>query len=522
MTHGLTRFIDTGGAGRDAGLAVLFGALAVLAMPPFFMVPVLLVSFPVLLRLLDKAPTGKRIFWITFLFHFAFHVAGLYWVAAALFVDIHNNWWAVPFALFTLPALMAAYPASALWVWHRFGFVGAARVILLAVAVAVSEWARGTVFTGFPWNMWGYAWVDTAPILQSVSYIGIYGLTFATVFLSFAPVLLWDKYRGRGLHLVVMVVAAALLVAGAWGYGRLKQPATEYAPPYWVRIVQPNIIQQAKWDETQRALNELNLWHLTTQRAANVPRLVVWPETSFALTDTASVRQFDAARDALLWDGAVLAAGLFEAEDDPKTEKTAFYNRIGFYDRGATRLEKFDKHHLVPFGEYLPFEHLWPVRPIAFQAGSMTAGPGVRTVMVHDMPAASPLICYEVIFSGRVTDAKNRPAFLLNVTNDAWYGDTTGPHQHLAIARVRAVEHGLPLVRAANTGISAMIDPMGRITAKQDLNTRGVVDASLPVPLPQTFFDRFGNASFAALLVLFAALGLALHAGGGRRYGLVA
>jgi apolipoprotein N-acyltransferase len=496
-------WLDAGTDRRDNFVALAAGALAVFSMPPIGAFFVLFLAFPVLIRLLDKAQTGKQVFTRVFLFHFAFHVFGLYWVAYALLVDIENNWWALPLAVTALPALMALYPAALSLVWHRISFRGLPRLVLLAALLAFSEWLRGVVFTGFPWNLWGYAWTHVPAAIQSVSVIGVYGLSFITILLTFIPIF------GARHKIAAGAIISVFLIALAWGQGRsLREiPADDYV----VRIVQPNIKQEAKWDAEKRAHIWEQLWSLTLTPTTRPPNMIVWPETSIAIGTTEDVRIMEQATRDYLWDFAVLAAGVFEVEFDDETEKAAFFNRISFYNNQGERVAKFDKHHLVPFGEFLPFQNLWPVKPVAFAGGSMTAGDKIKTLSYDLFPKVSPLICYEVIFSGDVTDKKDRPRWMLNVTNDAWYGRTSGPYQHLDITRFRAVEEGLPLVRAANTGISAVIDPMGRVLQRLPLGGEGIIDQALPTPLKPTIFARFGNLIFFGMLIAAAVTSLVLN-----------
>lgn len=511
MTHFLTNFsrwLDTRTVKQDYGLCLLLGALNALAMPPVYFVPVLLLTFPVLIRLLDKALISKQVFFKTFLFFFAFHVFGLYWINFALLVDIGNTWWVLPFALSGLPMLMAFYPAFAAFVWHRIGWQGTARLLLLVVLFALSEWVRGWAFTGFPWNLWGYTWAFLAPMLQSVALMGMYGLTLLTLLIACAPALFFKNYQSRFGRNVAIGIAVIVLALLAWGSGRLHHPLPQSEQPFIVRIVQPNIPQTAKISAEARAGNERKLWRHTIEPAAQQPHLVVWPETSLPLVSTWDVRRLEATLQEILPAGTTLAAGVIEVQDNPETGKRELFNRIGFYRNDGHRLATYDKFHLVPFGEFLPFESLWPVKPVAFSGGSMLAGSGVRTIHLDHVPPFSALICYEVLFPGATALKKDRPQWILNATNDAWYGTTSGPYQHLATTRVRAVEEGLPVVRAANTGISAIIDPMGRVVSSLPLNSEGIIDEALPASLTPTLFARYGNAIFFALLGMVWAIAL--------------
>jgi apolipoprotein N-acyltransferase len=493
------RWLDTRSDKQDYLFCLLLGALNALAMPPVYFFPILLVSFPIFIRLLDKSQTTSRAFWKTFLFFFAFHVVGLYWISAALFVDIAGDWWVLPLSLSGLPALMALYPAIAVIIWHRLAWQGSARLIALIVLLALTEWIRGVAFTGFPWNAWGYTWVAFLPVMQIVAVIGIYGLTIATLIFAFLPVFFARHYRDRFSRVFVGGFIVFVVAMVAWGAGRLQTTLPAQSKPYMVRIVQPNIAQTMKWNPQIRAANERKLWAHTIQKSDVTPDIVIWPETSISLFDTMDVRRMELMLQQLVDPKTVLAAGVMETElGDNGAEE--YFNRLSFYNNDGHRIGSYDKTHLVPFGEFLPFQEYWPVRPVAFKNGSMTRGKGIETLTLNGVPPVSPLICYEAIFSGAVARNKPRPQWILNVTNDAWYGTTTGPYQHLAITRARAIEEGLPVVRAANTGISAVIDPFGRVIQKLPLNSEGIIDQALPQSLKPTFFARYGNKIFFVLL----------------------
>lgn len=500
LLHPLSRWLESRSPKQDYLICFAMGALNALAMPPVYFVPILLVTFPALLRLLDKCMTSKQVFLKTFLFFFAFHVFGLYWINFALFVDFANNWWVLPFALSGLPALMAVYPAIGALIWHRLAWHGSARILLLIVLFAASDWIRGWAFTGFPWNLWGYTWVAFEPMLQSAALIGMYGMTLLTLIFAFLPAFFFKNTADRFGKIFCIAFVVVVFCLLAWGTGRLQTDLPESNHPFIIRIVQPNIAQQAKWAPDTREQHERILWGLSLQTAQQTPHMVVWPETSLPLVNTGDVRRLEYMLQEAFHPGTMLAAGVAEIETDPATEQTSVYNRIGFYHPDGKRAGFYDKFHLVPFGEFLPFEQYWPVKPVAFSGGSMTAGPGVRTFHIGNVPAFSALICYEVLFPGETVLETDRPQWILNSTNDAWYGNTSGPYQHLAITRARAVEEGLPVVRAANTGISAMIDPMGRIVDSLPLNAQGIIDRALPASLEPTIFARCGNWIFFAML----------------------
>jgi apolipoprotein N-acyltransferase len=479
----------------------LCGVFAALSLPPVYVLPFWLLTVPIWLLSLEQAQTPKRAFVMGWMFGFGYFIAGLYWIAAALFVDIARYWWVLPFAVAGLPVLMAAYWGVASWLLYHVAWRGWPRVVAFAAILTVCEVARGWVFTGFPWNHPGYSWVFYAPMLQSVSLFGVVGLSFITLLLAAAPyVFITRQYPHQRVGFIVTLLVISLGLM-AWGYGRLSHQATTSQQAPIVRIVQPNIPQEQKWTPSQLEKQRALLWRLTQSPARNVkaPAMIVWPETAIALIDTMDVRVWQQQVQEKLPADTLLATGVLEADLRPDGQPT-FYNGLAVFDRDGVPMTRYAKSHLVPFGEYLPFEKYWPVKPLAVTAGAFSAGNGVETQKPESFPSFSPLICYEVIFPDKVTQYKNRPDFLLNVTNDAWYGTTSGPFQHLAISQTRAVEQGLPLLRAANTGISAVIDAQGRKVAVLNLNQTGFVDTPLPFALKPTLFAVYGRLTWLILI----------------------
>lgn len=500
LTHDLTHRLRHLNAKADLIVLFLAGLVSATAMAPIYAIPVLFLTIPLYFFLLNKAYTTQAIFWRAWIFNFGYFVAGLYWVAAALFVDIANNWWAIPFAVAGLPFLMSFYPAVAAALWHRLAWKNTPRLIAFVVLWGLAEWVRGWAFTGFPWNLWGYTWTPLLAVLQGASLVGLYGMTFMTLLLCFVPII-WAQ-RQKGATVFGFVVAFLFAVMCAWGMGRLHHAATPESGAPLIRIVQPDIKQEAKWDAEKVRDNLIKTWSLTIKDTGRTPDIIVWPETTITLLNTYDVRLHEENVRNMIPPKGVLIAGIFDASLDDQGEPR-FYNAVGMYDASGKRLDSYNKSHLVPFGEFLPYQDLWPVRPVAFRNGGITRGNGVDTINDRVLPY-SPLICYEILFPGRVVRKDKRPSWILNVTNDAWYGNTSGPYQHLGITQARAVEEGLPVVRAANTGISAIIDPMGRIVTSLALNEQGVLEHPLPPALKPTLFARYGNNIFFALLGLFA------------------
>ncbi len=511
---------------RRHGLAAILGALAAKAMAPvdlapFFngavdVTPVLVVSFSGLVWLLDGSVSRRDAFMLGWCFGFGFFVAGLYWIAAALFVDIAQFWWLVPFTVTALPAGLGLITALALLLAYearrRFGLIGSSRILALALAWSAAEYLRGHVLSGFPWNLIGYAWAGAMPdtlglpgslaMLQLASLTGIYGLSLVTVTAAALPARLGDFGRGRW----GAIAAAALLIAvpaaaGAW---RLAQDNGETVPGVTLRLVQPSIPQTLKNDPQAEVQNFRRLLALSAAQGADKITAIIWPEAAAPplLERYPNLRQAIAA---VVPRGGLLITGAERAEPRQGWPPQHVWNSVLALDDKGDIVGTYDKAHLVPFGEYVPLRGILPMEKIAPSIGDFSAGPGPRTLSLPGLPAVSPLVCYEAIFPGAVSDPQHRPHWLLNVTNDAWYGRTPGPLQHLASARTRAVEEGLPLLRAANNGISAAIDPYGRVLARLDLDAVGVLDERLPRDLPPTLYTQFGDSIYAALALLFLA-----------------
>jgi apolipoprotein N-acyltransferase len=480
--------------------ALLFGILAAGALPPVDLPPLLVISFPALVWLADGNTNAFSSFALGWSFGFGFLVAGLYWIAAALFVDIGTFWWVVPFAVMGLPAYLALYTGAATLAmyltcrWLRLG--GTARVLTFAVYWAAGEWLRGHLLTGFPWNLIGYAWSGAFPgglaILQLASLIGIYGLSLLTVLAAALPARLGDFSGNRW----IAIVAAVLLIAlpAAWGGFHLAagHPATVAGVRF--RLVQPAIPETLKNDPAQRVNNFRRLFALSISPGGEKATAVLWPEDAAPPFLDRDVGARKAVADAAPLNGYVITGTV---RTDPVPDSPVHvWNSLVAIDHDGTVRASYDKSHLVPFGEYVPLRSILPMQKITPGAIDFSTGAGPQTITLPGLPPFSPLICYEAIFPGAVIDPLHRPQWLFNITNDAWYGFTSGPFQHLAIARVRAVEEGLPLVRVGNNGISAVFDPYGRVTGRLDLDVVGVLDEDLPGALPPTVYSRFRDLPF--------------------------
>jgi apolipoprotein N-acyltransferase len=491
------------GAWRAVAMAVVFGVLAAGALPPLYLLPLLWIAFPGLLWLLDGARRWTRAFLIGWAFGLGYFAAGLYWVGYSFLVDAERFGTIMPFAVGALAAGMALFPALALvgvWLGRSRG---PARAFLLAAAWLASEWVRTWAFTGFPWNLIGSVWAFSDAALQLASVAGVWGLSVATLLSAAAPSCLTGDGTRRSRWSTALFLA--LLVPGAlWAFGAQRlaaapDPAANVVPDILLRVVQPNIAQSLKWQSDLRAKHVAEQIALSDGPDSEAVTHVIWSETAIPFLLPDSTQILEAATRIVPPGGLLLAGAPRRAEIGSETR---LWNSLFAIDDRGEVVAVYDKRHLVPFGEYVPLRSLLRVAKLTESGGDFSPGEGGRTLRLPGLPEVSVLICYEAIFPGHVVDAGSDAKWLLNITNDGWFGTSSGPYQHFAAARLRAVEEGLPLVRAANTGISAVVDAYGRVLAHLALNRTGVIDAPLPKALEnRTLFSRLGDWSVLILLI---------------------
>ena len=500
---------------KRAAIALVAGALSALAMAPFNAWPVLFLTFPVMVWLIDGAGAGR---WrgapaaamAGWWFGLGYFVPGLYWIGYAFLVDAPTFAWLLPFAVLGLPAYLALFTALGFALARLIWTADGSRVIALAASLTVSEWLRGHVLTGFPWNAFGYALTEPLALAQTASLIGLWGLTFLSVAIFASPAVLIDGgTRGRTPWIAPAIAVAVLLAMGIFGGVRLSLHPTAVVAKVKLRIMQPDLQQDARFNYSAKA--EVMQKYLSLSDRASGPQstgvrdtsILIWPESAFPFFLT---READAMAQIaeLLPKGTILITGSVRAPDVPPGVRiTRAYNSIYVIDHDGSVLSVYDKLHLVPFGEYLPFqdwmEKLGFVQLTKVQGGFI-AGTRRRPMSLPNAPRMLPLICYEAIFPGDVASRDDRPGWMINLTNDGWFGNSTGPYQHLQQTRVRAIEQGLPVVRAANTGISAVIDPSGRIIARLGLGVEGVLDSALPSAMAPTVYARIGDIPAAVIV----------------------
>lgn len=456
------------------------GAIAAVGLPPLSLWPITLCAlgyFSLRFQGLRRKRSG---FWAGWLFALGYFTAGLYWVSNSLFVHIEQFWWALPFALLGLPVILALF-------WGFFCVFAVAltpinsiqRTVTLILAICLAELARGTLFTGFPWNEVGLIWSDVYLMVQSASLWGLLGLSFITLTISFLSIHFKNRF-------CLAVIALLLLVTLGYGF-KSSQSYTKEDTTSSVRIVQGNIAQKEKWIAEKLPLHIANLLELSAQDSELdnfTPDFIIWPETSM-ISNYFEAEVYRDLIDQALGD-KTLITGILSLPSKTR----GYANSLYVYARNSDEVIRYDKHHLVPFGEYIPFNEFLNISSLVGIEG-FEAGQKPKPFKIGNLNVL-PLICYEIIFP-KYAQSNPRSDVIINITNDAWYGNSSGPYQHLAIARFRAIEQGVPILRAANTGISAIIAPDGSIDKSLELQTRGVVDGAIPkAKNGLTLYSRFG------------------------------
>lgn len=507
------------------------GAVSTLAMAPLHVWPVLCLTLPALLWALDAAaPAGRRDWrqaaWRGWAFGFGYHFAGLYWIGFSFLVQAERFAALMPFAILGLTAALGLFFGAA-GVAYRFmrphlsGEVS--RVVALALVVMCAEWLRGHILTGLPWNVLGYALTMPLPLMQWAGLFGIYVLTAVTVIVLATPVVVLARRCPRPEATIIAATVAPLAFAAVYGAWQLGAHPTSFDPAVRLRLVQPAFSQRDKFDRSKRGEIFLRHLELSSQPAATdgrgataAPTHIIWPEAAVPFFLRRNPDALAAIASALP-DDVQIIAGTFRINVPPSVPNA----RVGAFKvyntamvlGGDGRVKSFyDKIHLVPFGEYLPAQSVLGalgLENLTRTAGGLAIGKGPRQLMtIAGLPPVEMLICYEASFPGEVVQGSARPGLMINLTNDAWFGATSGPYQHFHQTRVRAVEQGVAMLRSANTGISAIVDPVGRVVAQLALNEVGVVDGAMPKPVLTPIYARYGRfiecAALLALLVYLA------------------
>ena len=488
---------------RHLALAFVIGLVSALAFAPYPGFALFLIGMALCVLLVEAMENKRQAFRTGFFFGLGQFGLGIHWIGYSFSAQTQVPAWLAPFAIILLASYLSLFMGGAFalakFLWPKRL---SQKALVFAACFALFEFSRGLVFTGFPWNPAAAIWWPLDFMMQPASVIGTYSLGLVTVFVGglLAPLFVASGDR-RHFAAPALAVGMALILAG-FGFFRLADSPVTFHDDIRLRLVQANIPQIEKWDDRYLERNFERHIEMSNQVGEKPVTHVIWSESSIPY-DVYNDPSFQAYLAARLGSNKTLISGAnrFETNEDIKV-----FNSVFALDPDGVIQATYDKAHLVPFGEVIPFRNiLQKIGLDTLVPGSynFSEGPGPRTLSIPGLPSFGPLVCYEIIFPGSVIEPGNRPAWLLNLTNDAWFGTSSGPHQHLALARLRAIEEGLPVVRVAGTGISGVIDPFGRILGKIDLQTQGTLDAELPKPLAAPpLFAHTGNITFFVLLGL--------------------
>lgn len=471
--------------------AFFLGAVASTSLPPLSFFPSVIFGFTLLVWLLDGCSNLKIKFFCGWSFGFGHFFCSMYWFVYPFFVNPEKDILFMPFAVIGLPATLGIFSGLAVFFASFFATTGWARLLSFSVFWVLMEWLRGNIFSGFPWNLTGYVWIDFSAISQGASVFGIYGLSLIAIIISVAPAELFQKHKSRWL---IPVFALVILVAiNYFGTVRLNQIPNQNTETL-VRLVQGNIAQKEKWIKKFRDKNFLSLIDLSSKKNFENIDLIIWPETA----STFFLPQDEIAMQLIL--NAIPEKGylLTGSRRIVKSEegKLNIFNSLIILKNLNHLQAYYDKHHLVPFGEYLPMRSFFGklgLEKLVHGNLDYSAGKSNKTIRLKGIPSFSPLICYEVIFPNRAVDKNDRPNWLLAVSNDAWFGNYAGPIQHFQMSRLRAIEQGLPLVRVANTGVTGVVDAAGRIKDRIPIGQKGIIDVYIPKSSAPTPYSQFGD-----------------------------
>lgn len=501
-------------------LAFVFGGISAFAFAPFNFIAAAIIGLSSLLLIVNDIKDKKEIFKIGWCFGFGHFLFGLYWISISLLVDVQKFAWLIPFAISLIPALAACYIGLTILFTNviaiKLQLSQSKKILLFAIIWVFFEYIRANfIFGGFPWNQIGYVLMFNLEISQLASIIGIYGLSVLAVIICSLPVL-FIKVKNKKLDFIfvkeniITLSLCLIILTSSWFYGKcILNKSIQYQKSVKLRLVQPAIKQENKWDPHSRYNSFMENVILSQQPGLEEIDYLIWAESAVPyIIDKDNENLLKEIVRAIPSKGFLITGGLkAEFKDKDLKEIDKVWNSIFIIDSSGTIVNSYDKHRLVPFGEYIPFAGFLPfISKITDGAIGFSIGNGPKTIEVNNnLPAFSPLICYEVIYTDKITDKNNPPQFFINLTNDAWFGNSSGPYQHFAMARMRAIEYGIPVVRVANTGISALIDAYGRIIKQKKLGEKGIIDVQLDLISNPTIYSQNGTYSLL-LLVYFIAL----------------
>ncbi|MBL4640086.1 MAG: apolipoprotein N-acyltransferase [Kordiimonadaceae bacterium] len=521
LVNGLFNWVESRSRFGLSVLAFVLGALLSQAFAPTNFFPAVFIALPVALLMLDRARIGKQAFAHGWWFGFGFFAVGLSWIAYSFTQQQNVPAALAPFAVLALAAIMAVFPALAFWTTWRLKVGSVAKVCIFAAAWTLFEIARGFLFTGFPWHLLGAVWAEWLPVAQTAYWITVYGLSFLTIVSASAFVLFLQLRPSLPTAAFALTAFAVFPVLALLGNARLEENQTNFHLGISLRLVQANVQQDEKW--RSHLIDDHFETHMRLSRSgsnskggkAEGIKLLIWPETAV------QKETFDREGSLLRWRvSRLLEFGAYAITGAPRynseDSELKYYNSLLAFNAKGKMYARYDKNHLVPFGEYLPLAPLLKsigLSQLAELAGGSgwTRGNGLQTVTLPGIPKFSPLICYEAIFPGQVILPQERPEWMLVLSNDAWFGMTDGPYQHLALSRMRAIEEGLPMVRSTSTGVCAVIDSYGRTQSALGLGRQGTVESPLPKSISAPAWPT-GLRVFAVLMLSIGILSVALIA----------
>jgi apolipoprotein N-acyltransferase len=489
------------------------GLFSSLVFEPFSWGLMLLAPTLWLLLSVLRGSLGSSAFYAGWFFGFGHFLGGLYWISISLTLDFSKFFWLLPFSLCCIPAILACLVGFATFLSRKIAYIPESRsqwpmALMFCVLWCAFEWLRGHILSGFPWNLIGYGFVSSIEASQIASSVGVYGLS--VIFMVSAVL---------AFHRIGVWVTGFIWVC-LWGYGymHLRAPS-EFVDGVYLRLVQPSIEQKIKWKREYKNIVMQKMIDLSLQRSSRPLTHIIWPESATVFDVYADERATSFLADILPGNTKLIfGAPRIEREHKDGTNYgpvKAIYNSLFALDKYQGLEHLYDKHTLVPFGEYIPWKQYVPfVKKLTAGDVDYSPGDGLRSIKIGERaPYCSPLICYEIIFPNHVADFASGeegigPKWILNITNDAWFGNSTGPYQHLSMAIMRAIETGLPVIRVANNGVSAVIDGKGRLLQKLPLNEVGVIDSALPKAYPMTLYNRYGDLFFFLILGFIAIISL--------------
>ncbi len=486
--------------------ALLCGMLLAMALPPFYQLWAAFASFSFGVYICSKKSKLWNLAAIGYWFGFGYFALGFYWIGNALLVDIERTGWLYPITLVLNGAVFGIF-AIFPFMLTKFSKLIFLKILLLASGWCLSEWFRGFFLTGFPWNPISSVLAFSPNLLQTLAWWGTYGLSLIAVIIFAWPALWLNKPNYKTF---VFSLLAPIALAVMWEYGAFiisHRPKINHGKAIMVRLVQPSIPQSLKWDKESLEQNLKEYIDLSHGLDSNHIDFTLWGETAVPYDLTYDVEQVRKIRQSAPRYG-YLISGFVRYEPDGSRYKP--FNSFGVMNRKGTVVAVYDKSHLVPFGEYIPLRQYLPewIKPVTNTISEFGRGIKFETIKVDGYPEFAPLICYEIIFSDEVVRKDNKPKWAIVLTNDGWYGISSGPYQHLVAAQMRAVEEGISIVRSANSGISAVINPYGEVTAQIPLGERGFIDTMVkPDEARKTIFGICGNyipLTMSCLILLVA------------------